>query len=100
MTMGLLTQYSSGDIDLAHHGDLADGALQEISHPSQLHLEEMKDVGGFYDGALQTVSHGIIEDHALDTVGGFHTIDHYLDDQHDLGFGLEHMPGHSHDAVH
>ena len=39
-------------------------------------------------------------DHVTDTVGGFHTVDHYFNDHPDLGYDLHHMPGHSLDAVH
>ena len=81
VSIDLLTHYSSGDIDLIHKGeDVVDGVLNEFSHPNSVSVEEAKDVGGFFEGAISYLSHGIPADPLLDTVGGFHTIDHYLDD--------------------
>lgn len=53
VSIDLLTHYSSGDIDLIHNGvDVVHGVLNEFSHPNPISVEESKDVGGFFEGAI------------------------------------------------
>jgi hypothetical protein len=85
------------------HPELVNGPLHELG-TGQDHLKEfenMDHMGGMVSQALRDASQGIdFTSHHQETVGGFHTIDHYFHDHPDLGYDLLHMPGHALDAMH